>query len=116
MATPPTTTVWPESMDPQDIVDYTVDISTLLEEGETAASYTISLPAESVLLGLTLGTGEYASTITNNIIRMWLSCSKPNDTAFDGTGVTLPIEISTISNATPPRKKQRTLGVKVAQR
>ncbi|RZK45224.1 MAG: hypothetical protein EOO61_00780 [Hymenobacter sp.] len=103
-------------MDPYDVVDYTVDVTNLLETGETVASYTISPTAEAALLGLALGINEYGSTISNNVIRIWISTTKPNDTAFDGTGVTLPIELTVMTNAQPPRKKQRTLGVKVAQR
>lgn len=116
MAIPTTTTVWPESMDPYDIVDYTVDVTNLLESGEGVAGYTLALPAESVLLGLSLGADEYTSTISNNVIRMWLSTTKPNDAAFDGTGAILPIELTVTTTANPPRKKQRTLAVKVIQR
>ena len=116
MAIPPTTIVWPESMDPYDVVDYTIDVSNLLEANESIASYVVSLPAESVLVGLSLGVNEYGSTISSNIVRVWFSTIKPNDPAFDYPGTTLPVEITVTTTATPPRKKQRTLGVKVVQR
>lgn len=116
MAIPPTTVVWPEPMDPYDVTDYTVDVSNLLQPDEKMASYTLSLPAESLLLGLTLGVDDYASTVEGNVIRMWLSTSKPNDTAFDNAGVTLPIELTVTTSSRPARRRQRTLGVKVVQK
>lgn len=117
MAIPKTAFVWDDTMDPYDVVDYKVDVSTLLQSGESVDSYTIVAPAESVLAGLTIGTASYASTISGNMITMWLSIAsaKQLDAIFD-TGVNLPVELSISTNSSPPRKRQITLVVKVAQR
>lgn len=118
MAIPSNAVVWPEVMDPYDVLDYTVDVSDLLEAGENVASFTVTPLAESALVGLTLGTSSYATSIAGNVIRIWLSIAsgQQDNAAFNGTGATLPIEISVTTTSTPPRKKQRTAVVKVAQR
>jgi hypothetical protein len=118
MAIPVNALVWPESMDPSDVVDYSVDCTAILDEGETISTYTVAPYAESVLLGLTMGTSTYATTLVGNILTMWLSiaAAKQEDVAFAGTGATLPISLTLNTSSTPSRKKQRTVVVKVQQR
>jgi len=98
-------------MDPQDIVEYKVECAPILEEDEDIASFSLSLPSESLLFGLELGTGTRAASIEGTIITMWFS--------FDGspiaTPVVLPIELTVVTTSTPSRTKQRTLGLKVDQ-
>ena len=115
MAIPATTYIFKESMDPYDVVDYVADVSGMLEAGEAVASFNLLVPAESALLGFELKTsGGYATTLTNSELRFWASinATKQTDPAFI-SGATIPVEINITTNSTPPRKKQRTLAVKV---
>jgi hypothetical protein len=118
MAIPTTALVWPESMDPYDVVDYSIDCKAILDEGENVAGYTITPYAEAALLGLSTGTGNYATSISGSIITVWLqiAANKQEDAAFDGNGASLPLSLSITTSSTPPRKKQRTLVVRVQQR
>ena len=114
---PISTKVWEEIMDPYDIVDYKIDLSTLLATGEEIASYSINIPAESQLYGLTLGTGTRAPSLNLMNLTLWLQV----DSAFQSDpkfikGLTLPIEVTIVTNSTPSRRKQRTVAVKVLQR
>ena len=119
MTFPISTKVWAETMDPYDVVDYKVDLSPLLATGEAIASFTVLTLTESDLLGLTVGTSTYAPVLdaaTNNIT-IWLSIAAgfQANAAFV-LGMTLPIEISIITDSSPSRRKQRTVAVKVIQR
>lgn len=114
---PATAAIWAESLDPYDVVDFTVDVTPLLD-GDSIAAYSIVPLAESALLGLTVGINEYApSILTGNILQLWLSieASKQGAPEFD-KGVSLPVEISVTTTSNPPRKRQRTMVVKVNQR
>jgi hypothetical protein len=120
MTIPVNAYVWDEQMDPKDVVDYVVDVSGLLDtaNGEGIASYTLTLNAEATALGLTLGTAGYAiSQPTPTSYRIWFSISAgfQSNAAFDGTGTSLPMELTITTNSTPARTRQRTLVLKVAQ-
>lgn len=118
MAIPASTFIWPESMDPSDVVDFQIDCTSVLETGESIASFTFTANADATLLGLTVGTGASAPAISGNIVTVWLSVSDTykDNIAFDGVGVTLPLTLTITTNSTPPRKKQRTVAVMVAQK
>ena len=112
MAIPPTTILWPETIDPSDYLDFLVDCTSVLEPDETVVQATTNIPAESVLLGLTLDD----IVLNAGVLSMWISIDPTKQSAveFAGTGVTLPIEISITTSAA--RKWQRTVAVKVAQK
>jgi len=119
MAIPPTALVWSEPMDPSDVIDYVVDCTSLLDEGEFVSSYTVVPYSEATLLGLTIGTGAQApALISGTKIRVWLSVSASyvDNAAFSGSGATLPIQLTINTSSSPSRRKQRTLVVKVVQR
>ena len=119
MAIPTTATTWADTMDPSDLVDYTVDFANVLDVGESISTYTITPLSESTLLGLTVNTtGGYSNSLVGSKITMWLSIASANqsDAAFSGAGTSLPIEVAIVTNSTPPRKRQRTVVVKVAQK
>lgn len=118
MAIPAEAKIFLEPLDPTDITDFQLNLSGLLESGESIASQTLSVPTESSLLGLEIKTtGGYVTTLAANILTIWLGIliAEQGNAAFVA-GVTLPIEITVITNSTPPRKKQRTFAVKVIQR
>lgn len=119
MAIPTSALVWDDPMDPSDIVDYVVDFASILDTGEAIASFTVVAPSDSTLLGLTIpSTGAYVPVQTGTQIRIWvqIDAGQISNSAFSGTGATLPIEVTVTTNSVPPRKRQRTLVVKVVQR
>lgn len=117
MAFPVSTKIWEESMDPYDVVDYQVDLSPLLEDTEGVASYTVDPLPESELYGLEIGVAAYAPLLVGTELTLWLSINSTyQSNAVFTNGITLPIEISITTDSSPPRKKQRTVAVKVIQR
>lgn len=119
MPIPKNTLVFEETMDPSDLIDFVIDCAPLLESGEDVASYALTLPAESLLLGLTLETtNPYQTELVNKKLRFWTSIAldKRANTIFDNDGTVLPIEVSITTNSIPPRRRQRTVGIKVVQR
>jgi len=123
MAIPPTAFRWTQAMDPADTVDYVVEVggaSGLLDipAGEGIASYTLTLGAEAVALGLTIGTGGYAITQpTSTSYRIWFSIniSYQSNAAFDGAGSALPLVLKITTDSSPARIRERTLLLQVAQ-
>lgn len=118
MAIPKSTFIWPDAMDPSDKVDYIIDCSGFLEPSELIASYTLIIPSESVLIGLTLGSGSYASHVLDGTqIVLWLSIedSLQQQSIFVDE-VILPIEVNVTTTSSPARKRQRTVAVKVVQK
>lgn len=124
MAIPLTAFIWPDPMDPSDVVDFVIDCADptlpLLESGETIASFTLVLPSESVALGLTIGTAARAPVKinTDTAIRLWLSVDSGfiSNSAFSGAGQSLPVEVTIVTTSSPSRTRQRTCVVKVSQR
>jgi|SRR6476469_383900 len=104
-------------MDPFDIVDYKVDLAPLLVDDEGIASFDVDVLPESELYGLTLGTLDYAPALDGTNLTIWLSIdSSFYSNPIFATGITLPIEVSVTTTAFPPRRRQRTVAVKVIQR
>lgn len=110
---------WSQALNPGDTVDFDVDLTgRLLEVGETVASYTLTLSAASIAAGLVLGTGSYASSQpTATSLLFWFSIASGHvaDSAFDGTGAVLDMELLVTTTNVPPRIRQRTLLLHVAR-
>lgn len=102
-------------MDPAEELDFAMNLVTMLDAGETVSSFTVTLPAESTLLGLQLGTATKAPAIAANKITIWLTINSANrnDAIFAGI-VSMPIEVTIVTSA--GRTKQRTAGIKVTQK
>ena len=106
----PNAKIYEQELDPQETLDYSVDITNILQEDEEMGSYTLQIPVESELYGLTLGTEGYEDYNEGNVITFWLSVQgTPDD------DVTLPVELTITTDSNPPRVLQRTLAVKVTQ-
>ncbi len=120
MALPTDVKVFAETLGPYDTVEFNVNATPLLESGEAISSYSVTVPTESSLLGLTVNTtGGYTTSITSNVIKFWLSIdvAHQTDSAFTTAGgVKLPLEISVTTDSTPARKKKRTVAVTVEAR
>lgn len=121
MPLPPNAILFDDPMDPYDRVDFLLTLDGadgMLEAGEGVASYTLTLLAEATALGLTIGTAAYAPSQPNaQSLRFYLEVDSgfQANAAFDGDGVTLGLELSITTDSTPARRRQRTIGVKVAQ-
>lgn len=113
MALPASVKVWKETMDPYDLVDFKVNLATLVAENEEIASFTVTTNG----YGLTIGTGIYSPTVIAKQLTIWLSIDPAfqNDPKFL-KGITIPLEVTITTDSTPPRRKQRTVAVKVIQR
>jgi hypothetical protein len=112
---PKTTTIFAQPMDPADKIDFIINCSDVLETDESIATFTLALRPEASALGLQLGTDVYAaSVLEGKRIRVWLSIDpqKQGDLAFE-SGAVLPFEVTINSNSVPPRRRQRTVAVKV---
>lgn len=120
MAIPLNTTLFPGvQQDPRDRVDYLVDCSKgLLENAETIASYTITLRPEAAALGMMISSAPYAPSMpSSSTIKFWIEFDPTyqSNVAFDGAGQTLGVEIEIVTNNVPARRRQRTVGIQVAQ-
>lgn len=122
MAIPPTATAFEASLDPHEEMDFIIPCGPLLEtaDGEEVASYTLTVLAEAAALGLTIMSGsgrDHALMAGNTDILLWLTIAGAyqSNAAFDGSGTSLPIEVEIVTNASPARRRQRTVLVRVAQ-
>lgn len=122
MAIPPRAYVFPQVIDPSDLVEFQMDLSGpdgLLEDKELIASYTLTLLPESVALGLTILTAApYALTAPDNVsVRAYfeIAAASRDNAAFSGDGASLPMELTITTSSNPARRFQRTIVLKVAQ-
>ena len=109
---------WAQPLDPSDRSDYIVQLGPLLKGGEIIATASIVLMAEAVALGLTLiEDAEHGPSIANDTnLEMWfeIEVSMRANPAFQ-SGAALPLEITIETDATPPRRFQRTMVLRVVQ-
>lgn len=120
MATPPTAFEFAEGLDPHEELDFVVPCDNRLETGEEIASYTLTLLAEATALGLTIMSGDgrdHQRIESNRSIELWLEIADAYKTnaAFEGAGVSLPMEVTIVTNSSPARTRQFTALVPVAQ-
>ena len=109
------------AMDPAEILDYRINLrdaaTKLLEDTENIASYTLTLYPDAVLAGLNIMSGSGRDPVMgNDYINVWFDfdVGSQTDPMYDGSGVSLAMELTVITNSVPSRKRQRTivLGVK----
>lgn len=120
MSIPPNTTIFGPQADPRDFTNWRIAATSLLEADEWIDTFELVLGAESVAAGLIISdTGPRAPSIIDDgkALLIWLSVAEDMqlDPIFDGSGVTLPIEVTIDTNSIPARTFQRTIAVKVAQ-
>lgn len=123
MALPPNAVLFARVMDPEDIEVFVIELSQgedpddFLAPGEGVSSYTLTLTPEAVAAGLEIKTGGgYATTLVGLTIQFWLQVDpgEVDDPRFDGSGVSLGIELTVTTTSSPARRKQRTVAVNVA--
>jgi hypothetical protein len=120
MPAPARAVAFDEAVDPKDELDHIIPCSPILEDGEEIASYTLTLLAEAVALGLTIMSGsgrDHALAESNQSIKLWLTIDSGSqaDPAFDDI-VNLPIEVTIVTNSSPARKRQFTALLPVVQK
>ena len=127
MAIPPNARTIRQPMDPADVVDFAVGITQgaadadpppVLLDGEEVASFSLTLTAEAVAVGLEIRRdGAYpAPLVVDRVVTFWLGVAPAMQglTVFSGAGATLGIELTITTTSVPPRIKQRTITVTVA--
>lgn len=124
MAVPLNAVGWVQPMDPTDLIDYEMDFlagdEPMLEVGEGVTDYTLTLSPEAVTVGLEINEGgsyDHFLIDGNTAVRLWLSVVEEmrEDDAFLGEGVTVGVIATIDTNSFPPRRRQRTWALKVAQ-
>lgn len=122
MPLPSTAPVFERLLDPTDIDVFKILLSQgasdedLLAPGENVDSYTLTLSPEAVTAGLLIKSGGgYATTLAGLEVTFWLEVDSDDQASplFDGSGMTLGIELTIDTTSSPPRRKQRTVAVTV---
>lgn len=126
MANPVSAKAFEQALDPSDVVDFHVIVSqgasdavppTVLLLGEAIAQYSLALTAEASAVGLRIveRTG-YGNRLVGNLLTLWLEvdASMHGSPIFDGAGVIVAIELTITTTSTPPRIKQRSFLVRIA--
>lgn len=106
------------AMDPSDEVDWVLDFSAMLEDGELVLTYDLALTAEAIALGLEIMEGggrDHALINDDTALLFWLKVDDAFKTnvAFDGAGTRLALEVTIVTNSDPARTRQRTATVLV---
>lgn len=107
--------VWDQPFDPGDHVPYALDFGPLLDEGEKlAAIVTIRMSAAAAALGVAIDQSSgYAPVIDDEgggKVQVWpLVASETQEAVqFDATGTRLPVTIRVLTDASPPKRFERT--------
>lgn len=128
MALPPNASIWTQPMDPTDLVEFIADFGNaasgssgaVLAEGEAIDTYTVTMSAEGAALGVTISEeAGYETTLveSDKAIRIWIYVDEADreDPAFAGAGLQLGVTFTINTNSVPPRRKQKTYILEVAQ-
>lgn len=123
MAIPPTAITFAGPMDPQEVLDFEFPMGPVLESGETIASSTLVLLPEAVALGLEIiedSDPDYPGPVLvegNTTIRAWFRVDQSfaDNPAFQGSGTPLPMLVTLDTTAAPPRRRQRTFLIRLAE-
>lgn len=124
MPNPLTAKVFDQPMDPADLIDFETTLSQgddpedLLQLDENVTSFTLAVTAEAAAAGLQLQeTAGRAPSLDGTVLRFWLAIDPADQAAdlFSGAGVNLAIELTINTDASPLRRRQRTMIVQVAQ-
>lgn len=126
MALPATAQAFAQALDPSDVVDFYVVVSqgapdaptpTVLLLGEAIADYSLALTTEAAAVGLRIvDRAGYGNRLTGNVLKLWLEveASMRGSAIFNGAGVTVAIELLIETSSNPPRTKQRSFLVRIA--
>jgi len=109
-----------QSIDPSDMLDYMIDLSAMLTEGEQFSTLSLVILPSAVAQGFTvLSTPPYhPEEIDNSHVRIWVTIDGASRSlpAWSGQGTNCSFELTATTNSTPPRVFQRTASIRVTQR
>ena len=107
--------VWQQAFDPGDHVPYAIDFSDLLTDGEKIAGVdSIRLTSTAAALGVTVDqAAQFAPLIdsaSQSKVQLWLfvAVETQNVAQFDDAGTRVGVQIGVRTDATPPRRFERT--------
>ncbi|WP_375290404.1 hypothetical protein [Qipengyuania sp.] len=107
-------------LDPYDKLNFEIDMSALLEEGERFASVDFAVTPASSILGFTIpDNGAYAPFDKDDShLILWpqIDAGKIDAGTWSGQGRLCNFEMTMQTDSTPPRHWQRTIAISVAQR
>jgi hypothetical protein len=127
MPVPASAPAFEQPVDPSDVQEFVVTLSQgaldtkpapFLITGEAVASFVLAVSVEAAAAGLSIRSDSgYAPTCVGNKITFWpvIAAGQQSATIFDGDGVRLGVDLTITTNNVPPRIKQRTLVLRVAQ-
>jgi hypothetical protein len=133
MILPPETKVFQESLDPRDLNSFGVSLkgvavasddplyitTGILDAAEEVADITIVPLAEATAKGLRVATDDYTlfqPTPTTAVFFLQIADAEQDNERFTGEGELLGVLLTVMTNSTPPRIVNRTLGVQVRQK
>lgn len=111
------------AMDPAERLDFLMQFfsgsSPVLDDGELIDTYSLAVTAEAAAYGLQIETvAPYNALLSpdKQNIKVWLTVDPTEQGNPDfADGVELGVEATIITDANPPRRRQRTFNVKVMQ-
>ena len=122
MASPHTAEVFADALDPQEELDFRIELGDIIEPGEAidSANWTLEVLGEGAALGLEIMTGDGrdpALSDDDTALRFWLKVDPAfhDNAAFGSGGIALPLRFTAQTNSAPYRKRQRSFQVRVAQ-
>lgn len=126
MPVPVTAKAFEQALDPSDIVDFYVFISqgspdasppTVLLKGEAVAAYSLALSPEAAAVGLRIvERGSYKNSFSGNLLTVYFEVDDDlkGSPLFSGIGITVAVEMTIVTTSIPPRTKQRSFLVRIA--
>lgn len=108
------------SIDPTDVLNFELNLTGLLEQGEAFASITIALLPASVVQGFDVpGSGPFGvAEIAPGRLQFWpiIDLAEQARAAWAGQGTSCGFEVLGETDTTPPRRWQRTVQIRVVQK
>lgn len=113
---------WRQQFDPADHAPYAIDFTDLLDEGEGIAQIDlVAMNATAALLGVQIDTasgyGPLIEVTVGKQLQIWFVVDTESWelSSFDAGGVQLPVTARIATNATPPKRYERTAILTVRQ-
>lgn len=121
MAIPPTAKRLGKLLDPSDIKPIMIDFSPAIPVGAGIDTYTMTISAEGVALGMEIMSGGGRDPSLENddtAIKLWpaIDEDEAQNPAFDGAGVAIALEVTIIMTTIPAQTDQQTFLIPWAQK
>ncbi|WP_375291814.1 hypothetical protein [Qipengyuania sp.] len=107
-------------LDPANQLNYLLDLSALLEDGENFTTVSLAVLPASAALGFSIpSTGTYqARQVDDRHIAIWptIDPAKVNAQTWAGQGAACSFEVTASTDSDPQRSWQQTVSIRMAQR